>query len=112
MADLDAVMSDTRLMTTATTKIDRTGPAIRAALAASAPDERAKFENEFKEAAEQAGATFDVNPLDRVLDRWWRIAVARTNALSAREQEQLRRAKAGDYSGMLARDEHGNWVQL
>ena len=40
------------------------------------------------------------------------IAAIRANPLSADEQAQVARAKAGDFTGLLARDEQGNWVRL
>lgn len=47
-----------------------------------------------------------------MLDRWWGIAVIRANPLSEEEQAQVARAQAGDFTGLLARDERGNWVRL
>ncbi|MGH3719751.1 MAG: DUF6247 family protein [Pseudonocardiaceae bacterium] len=99
-------------MTVATMKIERSGSAIRAALAEYAPAECARFEAEFQQAAARALETFDVAPLDEMLDQWWGIAAIRANPLSAQEQEQVARAKAGDVTGLFARDEHGNWVRL
>ncbi|MGH3874433.1 MAG: DUF6247 family protein [Pseudonocardiaceae bacterium] len=99
-------------MTAATTKIERSGPAIRAVLAESAPAECVRFEAEFQQAVARASATFDVTPLDAMLDRWWGVAAIRANPLSEHEQAQVTRAKAGDFTGLLARDEHGNWIRL
>ncbi|MPZ67862.1 MAG: hypothetical protein GEU83_21070 [Pseudonocardiaceae bacterium] len=61
-------------MTAATTKIERSGPAIRAVLAEASP------------------AEFDLAPAEAVLDRWWGIAAIRANPLSEQEQAQLARA--------------------
>jgi hypothetical protein len=94
---------------TAATKIERSGPAIRAALAA---EECAQFETEFRHALARAETDFDLRPLEALLDRWWGIAAIRANPLSADEQTQVARAKAGDFTGLLARDEQGNWVRL
>ncbi|MGH4013395.1 MAG: DUF6247 family protein [Pseudonocardiaceae bacterium] len=99
-------------MSVATTKIERSGPAIRAALAELASDECAQFEAEFQLATAQAAETFDLAVVEAVLDRWWGIAAIRANPLSEQEQEQLARARAGDVTGLLARDERGNWVRL
>jgi hypothetical protein len=98
-------------MTTAT-KIERSGPAIRATLAELAPDECSQFEVEFQRAVGHAAQTFDLAPLDAVLDRWWGIAAIRANPLSEDEQAQVTRAKAGDFTGLLAHDEQGNWIRL
>jgi hypothetical protein len=50
--------------------------------------------------------------VDAVLDRWWGIAAIRANPLSEHEQAQVDRANTGDFTGLLARDEQGNWVRL
>lgn len=99
-------------MSVVTTKIERSGPAIRAALAEFAPDECALFETEFQRAMARASESFELAPLDAVLDQWWGIAAIRANPLSEEERAQVERAKTGDFTGLLARDEHGNWVQL
>jgi hypothetical protein len=99
-------------MTAAATKIERSGPAIRAALAEFAPDECASFEAELQQAVRRASATFDLAHAEAVLDRWWGIAVIRANPLSEQELAQVTRAKAGDLTGLLAHDECGNWVRL
>jgi len=95
-------------------KIERSGLAIRAALAEFAPSECRVFEAELRQAIGRAAETFDLAPAEAVLDRWWGVAVIRTNPLSEQEQEQAQvaRAKAGDFAGLLARDERGNWVRL
>lgn len=98
-------------MTTATT-IERSGPAIRAALAEISPDECAQFEAELGAALERARAELDLMPAEEVLDRWWGITAIRANPLSAAEREQLARAHSGDFAGLWERDEAGNWVQL
>ncbi len=85
-------------MTAATTKIERSGPAIRAALAELAPDECVLFEAEFQQAIVRASETFDLAPLDAVLDRWWGIAAIRANPLSEQEHAQVARAKTGDFN--------------
>ncbi|MGH3900631.1 MAG: DUF6247 family protein [Pseudonocardiaceae bacterium] len=99
-------------MTAATTKVERSGPAIRAALAEFALDECAQFEAEYAQALNRAGAECDLAPAEAVLDRWWGIAAIRANPLSEQERAQVARAKAGDFTGLLARDEHGDWVRL
>ncbi|MDQ4039761.1 MAG: DUF6247 family protein [Actinomycetota bacterium] len=99
-------------MPTATTRIGRSGPAIRAVLAEVSPDECAQFEAEFAQAIARAGAEFDLAPAEAVLDRWWGIAAIRANPLSEREQEQLACAREGVFDGLWERDASGNWVQL
>lgn len=108
----DHEASHTHAMTTATTKIERSGPAIRAALAKVSPDECARFESELTRALDQARAELDLAPAEAVLDHWWGIAAIRANPLSAHEQAQLARARDGAFDGLWTRDEAGNWTQL
>ncbi|MGH3993888.1 MAG: DUF6247 family protein, partial [Pseudonocardiaceae bacterium] len=81
-------------------------------LAEVAPAECGRFEAEFAEALARAGTKFDLAPADAVLDRWWGVAVMRANPLSEREQAQVARARAGDFTGLWERDNAGTWVQL
>ena len=97
---------------TAATKIERSGPAIRAALAELSADECTQFGAEFQQAVGHAAETFDLSAVDAVLDRWWGIAAIRANPLSEHEQAQIDRANVGDFTGLLARDGQGNWVRL
>jgi hypothetical protein len=99
-------------VTTATTRIERSGPAVRAALAQLSPAECAQFEAEFAQAAARAGAEYDLAPVQGVLDRWWGIAVIRANPLSEHELAQLARAREGVFDGLWERDDHGDWRQL
>ena len=99
-------------MTTATTRIERSGPAVRAALAQLSPEECAQFEAEFAQATARAGAEYDLAPAEAVLDRWWGIAVIRANPLSDHEQAQLARAREGVFDGLWERDDNGDWHQL
>ncbi|MGH3766959.1 MAG: DUF6247 family protein [Pseudonocardiaceae bacterium] len=99
-------------MTAAAMKIECSGPAIRASLARFAPRECAAFEAELARAIGHAAETFDLAPAEAVLDRWWGVAVIRANPLSEQEQAQVARARAGDFTGLLARDARGDWVRL
>jgi hypothetical protein len=103
---------DTPGMTASTTKIERSAPAIRAVLAQVSPEECAQFEAGFAEGLARASAEFDLAPAEAVLDRWWGIAAIRVNPLSEQEAAQVAAARGGDFTGLRARDEHGNWVQL
>jgi hypothetical protein len=90
-------------MTATTIRVERSGPAIRAALESS-PAERERFECDFQTALTVAAESFDLAPVDAVLDRWRGIAAIRANPLTEAEQEMVARARAGDDSGWLARD--------
>ncbi len=86
-------------MTTVTTKIERSGPAVRAALAQYAPQECALFEDEFRQALRSAEQHFDLGPAEAVLDRWWGVAAIRANPLSTIERDLVTRARDGDDTG-------------
>jgi hypothetical protein len=86
-------------VTTVTTKIERSGPAVRAALAQYAPQECSLFEGEFRQALRSAEQHFDLGPAETVLDRWWGVAAIRANPLDTIEQDLISRARAGDDTG-------------
>ena len=90
----------------------RSGSDIRAALAEHAPAELADFEREFHNALEVAAATYDTVPIEEVLDQWWRIAVLRSITLSEEEQDQLRRAEAGDFTGLWEQASDGTFRRI
>jgi hypothetical protein len=99
-------------MTAATMKIDRSGPAVRAALEQFAPDEVPVFEAELGQAIADAVTSLDLASAQAVLDRWWGIAAIRANPLTAAEKSQVDRARHGDVAGLVTRDERGEWVRL
>ncbi len=97
---------------TQATMVERSGPSIRAALLAHAPDDCAKFDADFRMAVSEAGVTFDLVPIEAVLDRWWGTAAIHAIPLSEDEKSQVSRAKDGDFTGLHAREKDGNWTQL
>jgi hypothetical protein len=100
-------------MTTGTaTAVERTGPAILAALRRYAPHEAARFESELREALDRAGTDLDVARVDEVMARWHTRAFILANPLTDQEQGLLARARAGDFAGLRARDESGGWITL
>lgn len=90
-------------MTGVTRKIERSGPAVRAALGELSPQECAVFEQQFRQALRDAEQRFDLGPAEAVLDRWWPIAAIRANPLSPAEQDLVARARAGDDTGWADR---------
>ena len=94
------------------TIIERSGSAIRAALVAHAPERCAQFETELRSALARAAEDFDLAGPQAVLTRWHAVATMVANPLTDDEREQIDRAKAGDYTGLSALDENGNWVRL
>jgi hypothetical protein len=90
----------------------RSGSDIRAALAEHAPAELGAFEREFQDALEVAAATYDTVPIEEVLDQWWRVAVLRSIILSEEEQDQLRRAEAGDFTGLWEQASDGTFRRI
>lgn len=100
------------MATVTATAIERSGPATRCVLAERAPAERERFENELRGALARAAKELDLADVDAVLTRWHALATMAANPLTDKEQAQVERAKAGDFTGCYARDGHGNWVQL
>jgi Family of unknown function (DUF6247) len=98
-------------MTAMTARIERSGPAIRAVLAEHSPKECRQFEDEFHRALALADVQVDLAPAEAVLDRWWGIAAIRANPLTEHEQELVARARAGDESGWVTRDQDGGGVR-
>jgi len=92
--------------------VDRSGPAILAALQRHAPHEAARFESELREALDRAGADLDVTRVDEVMARWHTRACILANPLTEQEQALLMRARAGNFTGLRARDENGGWITL
>jgi Family of unknown function (DUF6247) len=93
--------------------VERSGPAIRGILLAYAPERCAQFEAEFRSALALAGKDFDLSKPQAVLTHWQAMATMAANPLTDQEREQLERARAGDFSGLITRhrDENGNWVR-
>lgn len=93
--------------------VERSGPAIRAALLAHAPERCAQFEAEFRSALALAAENLDLSGPQAVLAHWQAVAMMAANPLTDQEREQIERAKAGDFSGLLTwhQDENGTWVR-
>jgi Family of unknown function (DUF6247) len=92
--------------------VERSGPAIREALLAYAPERCAQFEAEFRSALALAADSLDLSGPQAVLKHWQAVAIMAVNPLTDEEREQLERAEAGDFSGLITwhRGEGGNWV--
>lgn len=75
-------------------EVERTGPAIRAALMEASPNEVPDFEAEFRTALAEADDDFDASRIDRLLRRWWRIAHLRLNPIPEEERAKAERAAA------------------
>jgi hypothetical protein len=86
-------------------RVERSAPAILQVLRDVAPAQAAEFEGEFRHALEQASATFDLSPVNRVVNRWWGIAYLRLNPPTAEERETARRLRAGEDVGWASHQE-------
>lgn len=75
--------------------VERSGPGIRSALAAAAPDDLPEFEAEFRIALAEVDDDFDLTRLDRVLDRWVGVAHLRLNPPTAAETALIERVARG-----------------
>ena len=92
--------------------MDRSGPAIRAALAEHSPQERPLFEADLREALARASADLDLARVEAVLTHWHARATIVANPLTADEQALVQRARAGDLTGLRARGEDGAWTTV
>jgi uncharacterized protein DUF6247 len=92
--------------------IERTGPAIRAALAVHAPEDEARFVAELREALARAEQDLDLAGPQAVLRRWHARALMAANPLSADELAQLRRAQTGDLTGFVEHRDDGTTSTL
>ncbi|MGH3611743.1 MAG: DUF6247 family protein [Pseudonocardia sp.] len=100
-------------MTTVTVvAIERSGPAIRAALAEHAPGDEHHFETHLRDALTRAADDLDLAGPQAVLARWHALATMAANPLNADERAQLERARVGNFAGLSVRDEYGNWTTL
>lgn len=96
------------------TIIERSGPAIRAALLAHASERCVEFEAELRSALARAAKDLDLSGPQAVLTHWHAVATMAANPLTDNEREQIERAKTGDLTGLSTRyrDESGNWVRV
>lgn len=76
--------------------VERSGPAIRDALAAVAPDELPEFEAQFRIALAEADDDFDLSRVEGVLNRWWGVAHLRLNPPTDDERAVIERVARGD----------------
>lgn len=83
-------------MTVTMSRVERSGPAIQAALAATSPGEAAQFAKEYRRALTRSAETLDLTDAEALLTRWWGIATIRANPLTAEEQKLVRRVRAGE----------------
>jgi hypothetical protein len=86
-------------------RVERSVPAILQVLRDVAPAEAAQFENEFQDALQKASATFDLTPVNQVVNRWWGIAYLRLNPPTGDEREAARRLRAGEDVGWASAQE-------
>lgn len=94
------------------TQPGRSGPEIRDALSKHSPADLHVFEREFQQALIEAAASYDTRALDEVVDRWWRIAVVRSITLTEAEQDQVNRARVGDFTGLLEQNADGSFRRI
>ncbi|WP_131745868.1 DUF6247 family protein [Frankia sp. Cppng1_Ct_nod] len=77
-------------------RVDKTGPAVHAALDA---ERRAEFEAEFRAALAHADDRFDLDAVQDVVERWWPMAVLCANPeIQEGIDADRRRAAAGDHT--------------
>ena len=77
------------------TKIERSAPAIHAALMESSPSEATQFIEAYRAALVEAAETSGLADAEAVLTHWWGIAHIRANPLTSEEREIVRRIRDG-----------------
>jgi hypothetical protein len=92
--------------------MERTGPGILAALHQHASQEGVQFEAELRDALARAGTDLDMARVNEVISRWHIRACILANPLTEQEQTLLGRARTGEFTGLRARDEKGDWTTL
>lgn len=100
------------MATVSTVIIERSGPAVRAALTQHAPQDRARFESELRGALHRAQDDLDLTGVETVLRRWHALATLAANPLSEHELAQIARAWTGDNTGLRERHDDGSWHTL
>jgi hypothetical protein len=93
---LESSSATLALMSVTMTRIERSGPAVQAALAATSPGEAEAFRDEYRASLTQAAATLDLTAAEAVLLHWWGIATIRANPLTAAEEDLVRRVRDGE----------------
>lgn len=91
--------------------VDRSGPSIHMVLAQHAPDQCAEFVAEFRIALAEADEDFDLSRVQAVIDKWLPVAYSRLHPPTADERAAVARFRAGDDTGLWAKDDRGSWVQ-
>jgi Family of unknown function (DUF6247) len=99
-------------MSSTSSRVERTGPAIHAVLTQHAPELFAEFSAEFRIALAAADDDFDLGPAQAVIDKWWPIAYMRAHPLTEEEREMVGRVRAGDMTGLWTKDDDGNWTKI
>lgn len=80
--------------------VQRSGPAIQAALAQAAPHELPEFEAELRIALAEADEDLDLARVDHVLNRWWGRAHLRLNPPTPEEKAVISQVAAGDFHNL------------
>ncbi|MCI2417104.1 DUF6247 family protein [Saccharopolyspora sp. K220] len=77
--------------------VDRTGPAIHRTLSELDPENCVEFEREFHQAMAESDDDFDLDRVQKVINRYWAVACAAANP-APYVNEVLERIKNGDES--------------
>jgi hypothetical protein len=80
--------------------VQRSGPAIRAALATAAPHELPEFEAELRIALAEADEDLDLARVDHILNRWWGLAHLRLNPPTPEEKSVIAQVARGDFHNL------------
>jgi len=88
------------------------GGAVRAWLQQHSPTEAAAFEQELNRALHTALTSFDLDAANRVVRRWWLLAVSRSQPATAAELDVVDRARRGDLAGLSILQPDGTFSRV
>ena len=88
------------------------GGAVRGWLQQHSPIEAAAFEQELNGALHTALTSFDLDEANRVVRRWWLLAVSRSQPATAAELDVVERARRGDLAGLSILQSDGTFSRV
>ena len=88
------------------------GGAVREWLQQHSPAELPAFEQEFSDALHTALTSFDLSAANRVVRRWWLLAVGRSQPATPDELDLVDRARRGDLAGLRVLQPDGTFHRV
>ena len=88
------------------------GGAVRDWLQQHSPTELPAFEQEFNDALHTALTSFDLSAANRVVRRWWLLAVSRSQPATPAELDVVDRARRGNLAGLSVLQPDGTFSRV